>query len=45
MTRQEHLAWCKERALEYACTVDIILKTKDAFDSTLTHLRNKVETA
>lgn len=40
MTRQEHLAWCKERALEYVDNGDL----KNAYASMISDLRKHPET-
>lgn len=40
MTRTEHLAWCKERALEYVDNSDL----KQAFNSIMSDLRKHPET-
>jgi hypothetical protein len=39
MTREEHLAWCKERALEYLDRGEV----RDGFMSMLSDLRKHIE--
>ena len=44
MTRQEHLAWCKERALGYLDANSKYFSVQDAYTSMVSDLRKHPET-